>query len=155
MQSSGSTIKYQHNTIQYSTMQYNTIQYSTIQHNTIQYNIASQPSKYNTDNTKQYNTDLYYTLPGRFFFAFPLKVYLLHGSFFLKSSMQKHQTACACCGHRPHIQKKLTVRSRPILSQFETRHKLKQRCDRAWDVLKSGVATEWSTPRQAENVHHS
>ena len=140
-----------YNTMQYNTIQYSTIQYNTIQHNTIQYNRASQPSRYSTDNSIQYNTDLWNTLPGRKSFAFPLKVYLLYGSI----PWKKHQTACACRGHRPHIRKKLIVRSRPILSQFETRHKLKQRCDRAWDVLKSGVATEWSTPRQAENVHHS
>ena len=77
------------------------------------------------------------------------------GAFSQSLPWTKHQTACACRGHRPHIQKKLTVRGRPILSQFETRHKLKQMCDRAWDFLKSGVAAEWSTPLQAENVNHS
>ena len=61
--------QYEHKTIQYNTIQYNTIQDNTIQYNTMQYNIASQPSKYSTNNTIQYRSVQYIAGPKVFCFS--------------------------------------------------------------------------------------
>ena len=62
------------------------------------------------------------------FLLFDSRLICCMGAFSWSLPWKKRQTACACRGHRPHIRTKLTIRSRPIHSQLETRQtKIKAR----------------------------